>query len=55
MAKYEGGDGHLDPETGVLRNRLGIADERRLEQAEASLVAWRSYELRDCRKTPVSI
>lgn len=45
MAKYEGGDGYLDPETGVLRNRLGIADERRLEQAEASLVAWRSYEL----------
>ena len=45
MAKYEGGDRYLDPQTGVLRNRLGIADERRLEAAEASLVAWRSYEL----------
>ena len=45
MAKYEGGDCYLDPETGVLRNRLGITDEQRLAQAEASLVAWRSYEL----------
>jgi fido (protein-threonine AMPylation protein) len=45
MAKYEGQDHYLDPETGILRNRLGIADESELEKAEASFVAWRSYEL----------
>ncbi|MGB2679853.1 MAG: Fic family protein [Candidatus Competibacter sp.] len=45
MAKYEGQDLYLDPATGILRNRLGIADERELEKAEASFVAWRSYEL----------
>ncbi len=45
MAKYEGEDRYLDPETGVLRNRLGITDEKELEKAEASFVAWRSYEL----------
>jgi len=45
MSKYEGQDHYLDPETGVLRNRLGITDARELEQAEASFVAWRSYEL----------
>lgn len=45
MAKYEGQDHYLDPATGVLRNRLGITDAGELEQAEASLVAWRSYEL----------
>ncbi len=45
MAKYEGQDHYLDPETGVLRNRLGITDESELEKAEASFVAWRSYEL----------
>ncbi|HRX63377.1 MAG TPA: Fic/DOC family protein [Candidatus Competibacter sp.] len=45
MAKYEGQDHYLDPETGILRNRLGIADESELDEAEASFVAWRSYEL----------
>lgn len=45
MAKYEGQDHYLDPETGILRNRLGITDESELEKAEASFVAWRSYEL----------
>lgn len=45
MAKYEGRDPYLDPETGVLKNRLGITDESELEKAEAAFVAWRSYEL----------
>jgi fido (protein-threonine AMPylation protein) len=45
MAKYEGQDHYLDPETGVLKNKLGIRDEERLKRAEASLVAWRSFEL----------
>ena len=45
MAKYEGQDHYLDSETGVLRNRLGITDAKELEKAEASFVAWRSYEI----------
>ena len=45
MAKYEGQDHYLDPKTGIFRNRLGITDESELERAEASFVAWRSYEL----------
>lgn len=45
MAKYEGQDHYLDPETGVLKNRLGIREEEELKAAEASLVAWRSYQL----------
>jgi len=45
MAKYEGQDHYLDPETGVLKNKLGISEEEELKAAEASLVAWRSYQL----------
>ncbi|MGO9018388.1 MAG: Fic/DOC family protein [Syntrophobacteraceae bacterium] len=45
MAKYEGQDHYLDPETGVLKNKLGIGDEDELKKAEASLVAWRSFQL----------
>ncbi len=45
MAKYEGKDHYLDPETGVLKNKLGIGDKDELERAEASLVAWRSFQL----------
>ncbi len=45
MAKYEGKDHYLDPETGVLKNKLGIVDEDELKKAEASLVAWRSFQL----------
>ena len=45
MTKYQGQDHYLDPETGVLKNKLGISDEEELMQAEASLVAWRSYQL----------
>jgi cell filamentation protein len=45
MSRYSGDDPYLDPATGVLKNRLGIADAGSLEQAEAALVATRSYEL----------
>jgi cell filamentation protein len=45
MTKYESQDHYLDPETGVLKNKLGIKDEEELKKAEASLVAWRSYQL----------
>ena len=45
MSRCSESDPYLDPATGVLKNRLGIADESSLEQAEADLVATRSYEL----------
>ncbi len=45
MAKYEGNDHYLDAVTGVLKNKLGIRDEEELNKAEASLVAWRSFQL----------
>ncbi len=47
MAKYEGKDNYLNPETGVLKNILDISDEEELKTAEASLVAWRSFQLAD--------
>lgn len=45
MSKYEGNDHYLDPATGVLKNKLGIRDEEKLNEAEASLSAWRSFQL----------
>ena len=45
MSRYSDSDPYLDPETGILINRLGISDESTLEQIEAALVATRSYEL----------
>jgi cell filamentation protein len=45
MSRYSGHDDYLDPASGVLKNRLGIADAATLEQTEAALVATRSYEL----------
>lgn len=45
MAKYDGKDHYHDPETGVLKNKLGIGDEDELKKAEASLSAWRSFQL----------
>ncbi|EJW5844163.1 Fic family protein [Salmonella enterica subsp. enterica serovar Kentucky] len=45
MAKYEGKDPYTDPETGVLRNRLGLKDEATLERTEATLAYLRSVEL----------
>lgn len=40
------GDPYIDPETGVLRNRLGIIDAAELAQAEAELTSYRLIELR---------
>jgi fido (protein-threonine AMPylation protein) len=45
MSRYSDSDPYLDPESGVLKNRLGITDEATLEKAEAALVATRSLEL----------
>jgi fido (protein-threonine AMPylation protein) len=45
MSRYSSHDPYLDPATGVLKNRFGIADEATLVATEASLVALRSYEL----------
>jgi fido (protein-threonine AMPylation protein) len=45
MPKYAGDDHYIDPESGVLKNRLGITDEALLEAAEADFVAERSREL----------
>src|SRR5208337_1902475 len=45
MSPYSGHDPYLDAASGVLKNRLGITDAATLEQAEAALVATRSYEL----------
>jgi len=44
-SRYSESDPYLDPVTGVLRNRLDIADEATLEQTEADIVAARSYKL----------
>jgi len=45
MSRYSSDDPYLDAATGVLINRLRITDAATLEQAEAALVATRSYEL----------
>jgi cell filamentation protein len=45
MSRYSIDDPYLDPATGVLKNRLDIVDEATIEQAEADIVATRSYEL----------
>jgi fido (protein-threonine AMPylation protein) len=45
MSRYSYSDPYLDPASGVLKNRLDIADATTLEQAEADIVATRSYEL----------
>jgi cell filamentation protein len=45
MSRYSDHDPYLNPATGVLKNRLDIADEAALEQIEADIVATRSYEL----------
>jgi cell filamentation protein len=45
MPRYSSDDPYLDPATGVLRNRLDIAEEATLEQTGADLVAARSFEL----------
>jgi cell filamentation protein len=45
MPKYSGNDHCIDPESGVLKNRLGITNEALLEAAEADFVAERSRQL----------
>lgn len=45
MPKYSGNDHYIDPESGVLKNRLGITEEALLEATEADFVAERSREL----------
>ena len=45
MPKYANLDRYLDPDTGVLKNKLDIRDEATLAIAEADYVAARSYEL----------
>ena len=45
MAKYSNDDHYVDPETGVLKNRLGITDEATLEESEAAYVAIKSFQL----------
>ena len=50
MPRYSSSNHYLDPDSGVLKNRLGITDAATLEKAEAALVATRSYEL---AKTPL--
>jgi len=47
MFRYFSQHPYVDPAFGNLKNRLGIAEEAALEQAEGALVAARSYEL--CR------
>lgn len=32
-------DPHIDPETGVLKNPLGITSDKELEEAEADITA----------------
>jgi fido (protein-threonine AMPylation protein) len=45
MPKYSNNDHYIDPETGILKNLLGITDEAELEKAEATFASIRSYEL----------
>jgi cell filamentation protein len=45
MSRYSSSDSYVDPETGVLTNRLGIRNQSSLEKAEARLVSIRSQQL----------
>ncbi len=45
MAKYSNRDHYLDPDTGVLKNKLGISNQAILEKQEADYVAARSFDL----------
>ena len=35
--KYSDADAYIDPETGVLKNKLGLTTDTSLEEAEASV------------------
>ncbi len=43
--KYSHNDHYIDPETGVLKNKLGIDNEADLEKAEADIVSARLFAL----------
>jgi cell filamentation protein len=45
MSRYSSSDPYVDLDTGVLLNRLGIANQSLLERAEARLVSIRSQQL----------
>ena len=38
-------DPYLEPESGILRNRLGLTDRATLDRAEAELTEWRRAEM----------
>ena len=46
MSRYSSHNHYLDPESGVLKNRLGITDAATLEKVEAALVATRAQALK---------
>lgn len=50
MQKYAGNDHYLDPETGVIKNKLGVQDPTILEEREADYATARGYQL---AKTPL--
>lgn len=43
--KYNGDDKYLDPETGILRNLLGLKSQTELDHAEAIFVAIQSEDM----------
>lgn len=45
MASTEFTDPYIDPETGILRNKVGARSQRDLDAAEADLAAARAYRL----------
>ena len=45
MPEYEVSDPYLDSETGIIKNKLGIKNEKELMYAEAAIVAWRHLQL----------
>jgi len=46
VRKYgDSADAYTDPETGILKNKLGLTTEKSLERAEAEISALRSQEL----------
>jgi cell filamentation protein len=51
MQKDADNDHYLDPETGVLKNKLGIKNQTILHECEADYAAVRAYEL---AKTPMN-
>lgn len=43
--RYDGGDRYLDPDTGILRNKLGITTQQDLDKAETAFVAVATVDL----------